>query len=131
MTPFGPEDLEPDERRLHRLLSAVPPQALPLGFRDTVMRRVTERRTTGWEWIVAGVLAVPSLAFLVAQLAIHGADFAAAANNVMSAAATADTADAFFFVDGATVLALAMLGIASLIAAHASFAAPAQSTTSR
>jgi hypothetical protein len=38
-------------------------------------------------------------------------------------------AEAFFFIDGATVLALALVGIASLIAAHAAIVAPARGLT--
>ncbi len=125
MSRFAPGDLEPSERRTHELLAAVPPRALPLGFRDAVMRRVAGARPKAWEWIIAAALALPSLAFLVHQHITHGDEFAAALNNVM-AAAVAETAGAFFFVDGATVLALALVGIASLLAAHASLTAPAR-----
>lgn len=124
MSRFAPEDLEPAERRTHELLASVPPRALPLGFRDAVMRQVASRRTA-WEWIVAAALALPSLGFLAQQFATHGDEFAAALNNV-TAAASADTAEAFFFIDGATVLALALVGIASLIAAHAAIVAPSR-----
>jgi hypothetical protein len=124
MSRFAPEDLEPAERRTHELLASVPPRALPLGFRDAVMRQVASRRTA-WEWIVAAALALPSLGFLAHQFATHGDEFAAALNNV-TAAASADTAEAFFFIDGATVLALALVGIASLIAAHAAIVAPSR-----
>jgi hypothetical protein len=124
MSRFAPEDLEPAERRTHELLASVPPRALPLGFRDAVMRQVAGRRTA-WEWIVAAALALPSLGFLAHQFATHGDEFAAALNNV-TAAASADTAEAFFFIDGATVLALALVGIASLIAAHAAIVAPSR-----
>ncbi len=44
-------------------------------------------------------------------------------------AASADSADAFFFIDGTMVFALAILGIASLIAAHASIIAPTRSAS--
>ncbi|MDP9251519.1 MAG: hypothetical protein M3O80_00810, partial [Chloroflexota bacterium] len=57
--PRGMSDLEPEERDLHFMLSAIPPQALPLGFRDAVMRKVAERRV-GLEWLIAAVLALPS-----------------------------------------------------------------------
>ncbi|HEY8785049.1 MAG TPA: hypothetical protein VIN63_01090 [Candidatus Limnocylindria bacterium] len=124
MSRFAPEDLEPAERRTHELLASVPPRALPLGFRDAVMRQVASRRTA-WEWIVAAALALPSLGFLAYQFATHGDEFAGALNNV-TAAASADTAEAFFFIDGATVLALALVGIASLIAAHAAIVAPSR-----
>ena len=56
-------DLQPDEIEIHELLSAVRPAALPVGFRDEVMREVRAGRpATRWEWIFAGVLALPSLA---------------------------------------------------------------------
>jgi hypothetical protein len=128
MSRFAPEDLERAERRTHDLLASVPPQPLPLGFRDAVMRQVAGGGRMAWDWIIAAALAIPSLAFLAYQLATHGDEFAAALNNVM-AAATAETADAFFFIDGTTVLALTLVGIASLIAAHATIAAPARRTT--
>ncbi len=115
--PFGLSDLEPDERDLHFVLSAVPPQAPPVGFRDAVMRRVVERRV-GWEWLVAALLALPSLAFLARQIAESGEEFAAALVNVLGAASS-ETANASFFIDGLTVLAVALVGVACVFAAHA------------
>ena len=123
MSRFAPNDLEPAERRTHELLASVPPHTLPLGFRDAVMRQVAGGERMAWEWFIAAALALPSLAFLAHQLATHGDEFASALNNV-TAAAAAETADAFFFIDGTTVLAVALIGIASLIAAHAAIAAP-------
>ena len=64
------------------------------------------------------------------ELAENCDEFTTALNNVMTAA-SAESADAFFFVDGTTVLALAILGIASLMAAHASIVAPLRHSTSR
>ena len=113
----GPSDLEPEERDLQFVLAALPPRALPVGFRDAVMHRVADRRV-GWEWLVAAVLALPSLAFLARQLAESGQDFAAALNNVMTAASS-DTTNASFFIDGLTVLAVALVGIACVFAVHA------------
>ncbi len=113
----GPSDLEADERDVHHVLSQVPPQAPPVGFRDAVMRRVVERRV-GWEWLVAALLAFPSLAFLARQLAESGQDFAAALAGVLSAASS-ETANASFFIDGLTVLAVALVGVACVFAAHA------------
>jgi hypothetical protein len=120
------DDLEPDEQDLHRLLAAVPPVALPVGFRDTVMAKVGERRVT-WEWIVAAVFALPSLAFLVRQFAVHADDYARAIGNVISAA-SGDASDAFFFVDGLTVFAFALLGLACAVAAHALFVSSTRSS---
>lgn len=110
-------DLDPAEREVHMVLSAVPPQAPPLGFRDAVMRRVSHRQV-GWEWLVAALLALPSLAFLARQLSESGADFAATLANVV-AAASSDTSGAAFFIDGLTVLAFALVGVACVLAAHA------------
>ena len=125
MSRFAPNDLEPAEQRTHQLLVSIPPRALPLGFRDAVMRQIAGGRPKTWEWIIAAALAIPSLIFLAHQFATHGDEFAAALNN-MTAAASADTAEAFFFIDGATVLAFALVGIASLIAAHAAIVAPSR-----
>jgi len=113
----GPSDLEPEERDLQYVLSAIPPQAPPVGFRDAVMRRVVERRV-GWEWLVAALLALPSLAYLARQLAESGEDFAAALTNIVTAASS-NTTTASFFIDGLTVLAVALVGIACVFAAHA------------
>jgi hypothetical protein len=118
--PFGISDLEPDERELHLVLSALPPQAPPVGFRDAVMRRVVERRV-GWELLVAALLALPSIAFLARQVAESGEDFAAALLNILGAASSG-TANASFFIDGLTVLAVTLVGVACVLAAHALFA---------
>ena len=113
----GPSDLEPEERDLQYVLSAIPPQALPVGFRDAVMRRVVERRV-GWEWLVAALLALPSLAYLARQIAESGEDFAAALTNIVTASSSSTTT-ASFFIDGLTVLAVALVGVACVFAAHA------------
>lgn len=111
-------DLGPEERDLDRLLATAPPLALPIGFRDAVLSKIRGERRVAWEWIVAALFALPSLAFLVRQVLVHGEDFAQAFSNIVTAAST-ETNDAFFFVDGLTVVALALLGIACAIAAHA------------
>ncbi|HUQ42606.1 MAG TPA: hypothetical protein VM052_08905 [Candidatus Limnocylindrales bacterium] len=111
------EDLEASERELDRLLSSVPPLAPPVGLRDRVMSRLGERRVT-WELLVALIFAVPSLVYLGRLVLVHGDDFARAIGNVVTAASS-DTSDAFFFVDGLTVIALALLGVACAFAAHA------------
>jgi hypothetical protein len=121
----GPSDLAPEEREVHHFLSAVPPQALPVGFRDTVMRRVNERRV-GWEWLVAALLALPSLAYLARQLAESGEDIAAALTNIVGAASSGAT-NASFFIDGLTVLAVALVGVACVFAAHALMASAPRS----
>lgn len=114
---FELADLGPEERDLDQLLSVTPPQAVPFGFRERVMDRIQERQV-GWEWIVAALFAVPSLVFLIRQVLVHGEDFTQAMANIVTAASS-ETSDAFFFVDGLTVLALALLGIACAFAAHA------------
>ncbi len=118
--PLGLADLDPDERELHLVLSAIPPQAPPLGFRERVMGRVVEQRV-GWQLLVAALLALPSLAFLARQVAESGEEFAAALVNVLGAASS-ETASASFFIDGLTVLAVALVGVACVLAAHALFA---------
>ena len=110
-------DLALEETDLDFVLSAVPPQAPPVGFRDAVMRRVADRRV-GWELLVAALLALPSLAFLARQVAESGQDFTAALSNVL-AAASSDASEASFFIDGLTVLAFALIGVACVVAAHA------------
>ncbi len=118
MTEQYPADLEPDELALHAVLSAVPPQAPPLGFRDAVMRRVAAERRVGWEWLVAALLALPSIAFLARQVLVSGEEFIAAITNVILTASS-DASNASFFVDGLVILAIALVGIASVLAAHA------------
>jgi hypothetical protein len=79
-----------------------------------------QARGVAWEWIVAALFAVPSLVYLGRLVLVHGEDFAQALGNVVTAASS-ETSDAFFFVDGLTVIALALLGIACAFAAHALF----------
>ena len=110
-------DLALEETDLDFVLSSVPPQAPPVGFRDAVMRRVAERRVS-WELLVAALLALPSLAFLARQMAESGQDFTAALSNVLTAASS-DAPEAAFFIDGLTVLAFALIGVACVVAAHA------------
>ena len=113
------DDLDADELDLDRVLMAVRPTPAPLGFRERVMARLEERRVL-WEWLVAALFAAPSLVYLVRLVVVHGEDFIAAIGNVMTAASS-QTSDAFFFVDGLTVLALALFGMACAVAAHALF----------
>jgi hypothetical protein len=113
------DDLDADERELDRVLMAVRPTPAPVGLRDRVMARLQERRVL-WEWLVAALFAAPSLVYLARLVIVHGEDFIAAIGNVMTAASS-QTSDAFFFVDGLTVLALALFGMACAVAAHALF----------
>ena len=111
-------DLEEEERELDRLLAAAPPAPLPVGFRDAVLSRLRSEPRVTREWIVAALFAIPSLVYLGRLVLVYGDDVLAAIGNVVTAAST-DTSDAFFFVDGLTVIALALLGLASAVAAHA------------
>jgi hypothetical protein len=111
-------DLDAEEADLDRLLAAARPAPLPIGFRDVVMSRLRSDRRVTWEWIVAALFALPSVAYLARLILVHGDDVMAAIGNIVAAAST-DTTDAFFFVDGVTVIALALLGVACAFAAHA------------
>ena len=114
-------DLEPEEQSVHRVLSAVRPEPLPLGFRDAIMRRVrTETATTVWEWVIAAALAVPGLAYLAWQVSANGAELGASLSSIITAAQGLDQArGAVVIVDGLAVMSLALVGIASAVAAHA------------
>jgi hypothetical protein len=115
------EDLRPEERPVHRILSAVKPDPLPLGFREGVMRAIrNERTTTAWEWIVATALAVPGLAYLLWELGEHGGELATSAAAILGAAQGLDqTTGAAFAIDGLAIVAFMLVGIASLLVAHA------------
>lgn len=114
-------DLQPDELEIHELLSAVRPAALPVGFRDAVMREVrTERRATRWEWVFAAALALPSLAYLAWGLLAHGAELGASLNAILVAAQGLDqTTGADIVIDGLSIISLALVAIGSAVAAHA------------
>ena len=114
-------DLQTEELEIHQLLSAVRPAALPIGFRDAVMRQVRNEGTaTRWEWIFAAVLALPSLAYLVWGLTAHGAELGSSLNAILVAAQGLDpTTGADIVVDGLAVVSLALVGIGSAVAAHA------------
>jgi hypothetical protein len=112
-------DLDRDELEIHQLLSAAKPASLPLGFRDAVMRQV---RSDGgrWEWIFAAALALPSLAYLVWGLAVHGAELGASISAILVAAQGLDqTSGADVAIDGLAIISLALVGIGSAVAAHA------------
>lgn len=115
------DDLEPEELQAHRLLSAVKPEPLPIGFRDGIMRSVrAERVATAWEWLLAAALALPSLAYLVWELSSRGMELTASINAIMSAAQGLDQASgADFAIDGLAIIAFALVGIASILSAHA------------
>jgi hypothetical protein len=114
-------DLEHDELDIHRLLAAARPAPLPVGFRDEVMTRVRgDGPPTRWEWIVAAVLALPSLAYLAWGLVAHGAELGASLTAILVAAQGLDqTTGADVAVDGLLIISLALLGVGSAVAAHA------------
>ena len=120
---------EPEEAEFDALFARLRPTAPPIGFRERVMARVSERRVL-WEWLVAILFAVPSFMYLARLVAVHGDDFLSAMGNVMTAASS-QTSDAFFFVDGLTVLALALLGMACAVAAHALFVSESRGRVAR
>lgn len=124
-------DLEPEERSVHRLLSAVRPEPLPLGFRDAVMRQVqAESGTTVWEWIIAAALALPGLAYLAWQASASGAELGASLSSIITAAQGLDQASgAVVVVDGLAIMSLALVGIASAVAAHAMLRGTDHATT--
>ncbi len=125
------DDLAPEERSIHRLLAAIPPAAPPIGFRDAVMRRVAAAQPrTAWEWIVAGALVLPSFAFLAWDVVANGSDFAEGLANAF-AAAQGTASETFFFVDGMVVLAVALLGLGSIVAAHAALSVPQRRLAAR
>jgi len=125
-------DLEPDEVALDRLLAAAPREALPLGFRDGVLARISAERSRSWEWIVAAALALPSLAYVAWAVGTDGAGFIAALGDLVLAAQSADTEAPSVVIDGLIVLAVAFVGLASIVAEHALFASrPARMQASR
>jgi hypothetical protein len=114
-------DLDRDELALHELLGAAKPEPLPLGFRDAVMVRVRgDGAPTRWEWILAAILALPSLAYLAWGLAAHGAELGASISAILVAAQGLEqTGGADIAIDGLAIVSLALLGIGSAVAAHA------------
>ena len=68
-----------------------------------------------------------SLAFLARQVAESGADFSVALVNLLTAGSS-DAANASFFIDGLTVLAVALVGVSCVLAAHALIASSPERT---
>ena len=114
-------DLDREEQAVHRLLSAVKPEPLPLGFRDDVMRRVRgDRASAGWEWLIAAAFALPGLTYLTWRLAMNGGELVASLTSILTAAAGVDlTGSADIAIDGLAVMSFALVGVASVLAAHA------------
>ena len=114
-------DLDHDELAVHRLLSAVRPEPLPIGFRDSVMRQVrNDGAPAAWEWLVAAAFAVPGLAYLAWRLAANGGELASSLSSILSAAAGIDLGgSADVAIDGLAIMSFALVGVASILAAHA------------
>ena len=114
-------DLDRDEQAIHRLLSAVKPEPLPLGFRDGVMQRVrADRASAGWEWLIAAAFALPGLVYLTWRLAQSGGELVVSLTSILTAAAGVDlTGSADIAIDGLAVMSFALVGVASVLAAHA------------
>ena len=114
-------DLENDELSVHRLLSAVKPEPLPIGFRDAVMRQIRDDRAPAvWEWLVAAAFAVPGLAYLAWRIAANGGELLASVSSILTAAAGIDLGGgADVAIDGLAIMSFALVGVASVLAAHA------------
>lgn len=113
-------DLENDELGVHRLLSAVKPAPLPIGFRDSVMAQVrSDGASVTWEWLVAASFAVPGLAYLAWRLATNGGELLASLSSILTAAAGVDVGGADVVIDGLAIMSFALVGIASVLAADA------------
>jgi hypothetical protein len=111
------------ERAFTELFHRLPVEPLPLGFRDTVMSRITASASASsrWEWVVAAVIAIPSGLFLLWSVLENGDDFAAAFSGFGSALLGLDEWDASssIYVDGLVLVAVALVGIAGLLVTHA------------
>ena len=114
-------DLEPSELAVHRLLSAVKPEPLPIGFRDSVMRHVRDEGAPAvWEWLIAAAFALPGLAYVAWRLAVNGGELAASLSAILTAAAGIDLGGgADVTIDGLAIMSFALVGVASVLAAHA------------
>lgn len=111
-------DLEPGELDVDRLLSAAAPVAPPVGFRDSVIRRLRDERRAPYEWPLTLALGLPSLGYLAWAVTVGGADLMGSLANLLATAAGSGT-DAYFAVDGLLILAAALFGLSSLIGTHA------------
>jgi hypothetical protein len=114
-------DLDQNELAVHRLLSAVKPEPLPIGFRDSVMRQIRDDGAPAvWEWLVAAAFAIPGLAYLTWRLAANGGELLASLSSILTAAAGIDLGgSADVTVDGLAIMSFALVGVASVLAAHA------------
>ena len=111
------------ERAFTELFHRLPLEPVPLGFRDAVMSRIaaSTARAWRWEWIIAALIALPNAVFLLWSYAENGDDISAALAGVMNALLGLEAWDgsASVYVDGLLVLAVALVGVAALLATHA------------
>ena len=114
-------DLDQSELSVHRLLGAVKPEPLPIGFRDSVMRQIRDDRApAAWEWLVAAAFALPGLAYLAWRVAANGGELLVSLSSILTAAAGIDlVGGAEIAVDGLAIMSFALVGVASVLAAHA------------
>jgi hypothetical protein len=114
-------DLEGEELAIHRLLGAVKPEPLPIGFRDSVMRQVRHESTpAAWEWLVAAAFAIPGLLYLAWRLASNGGELVTSLDSILTAAAGVGlSGGAEIAIDGLAIMSFALVGVASALAAHA------------
>lgn len=112
---------EQDERTFTNLFQRLPREPAPPQLRERVMTRIArERRHHVPEALVALALALPSLAFLGWELLARGGDLAEATTSLFDAIwGEWQSGELVFFVDGLSVLAVAMLGLAGVLLTHA------------
>jgi hypothetical protein len=105
------------------LFHRLPLEPTPLGFRDAVMSRISVNaaRSSRWEWILAALVALPSLAFVVWNVMDNGDEIAAALGMLANALLGIDEWDASssVYVDGVLLVAIALVGVAGLLVTHA------------
>jgi hypothetical protein len=111
------------EKAFTELFHRLPLEATPLGFRDAVMTRVRRERSRAWrwQWIVAAAVAVPNLLFLAWEFLDRGDELALAFAGVTNALLGVEQWDAgaSVYVDGLLLVAVALVGLAAMLATHA------------
>jgi hypothetical protein len=116
-----------DEAAFTELFHRLPLEPTPLGFREAVMKRIasTRARSWRWEWVAALIIAVPNLLFLLWTFSESGDDIALAVRGVTNALLGVEEwdASASVYVDGLMLVAIALVGLAALLATHALLAA--------
>lgn len=122
------DEQTPAERAFTELFQRLPARPLPVGFRDTVMARISAKRAPRpWEWVVAALLAIPNGAFLVWVAVVHGAEVAQTFANFADAILVPEAwaGDSGFYVDGLVLLSVTLVGVAAMLVMHTLLAAEA------